>query len=96
MQCYVDGGLERRSELTNPPPDPDQGLLDAFADGGRALVALTASSLAQYEGRVTLPQYRALVALRTRGSQQPAQLAERLAVDPSTASPMIQRPQAPG
>jgi len=52
---------------------------------------VAARSLADLGEDVTLPQYRALVVLRTRGSQRAADLAGLLDVTPSTASRMIER-----
>lgn len=69
----------------------DRGLVDAFIAASRALVAVAARSLADLGETVTLPQYRALVVLRTRGPQRPADLAGLLDVTPSTASRMIER-----
>jgi DNA-binding MarR family transcriptional regulator len=65
--------------------------VDAFIGASRALVAVAARSLADLGEEVTLPQYRALVVLRTRGSQRAADLAGLLDVTPSTASRMIER-----
>ena len=69
----------------------DQDLVDAFVAASRALVAVAARSLADLAEDVTLAQYRALVVLRTRGAQRPADLAEWLQVTPSTASRMVER-----
>ncbi len=69
----------------------DRGLVDAFIDASRALVAVAARSLADLGEDVTLPQYRALVVVRTRGPQRAADLAGLLDVTPSTASRMIER-----
>jgi DNA-binding MarR family transcriptional regulator len=68
-----------------------QALVDAFVAASRALVAVAARSLADLGEEVTLAQYRALVVLRTRGAQRPADLAELLQVTPSTASRMVER-----
>ncbi len=69
----------------------DSALVDAFVAASRALVAVAARSLADLGEDVTLAQYRALVVLRARGPQRPADLAELLQVTPSTASRMVQR-----
>lgn len=71
--------------------DRDQALVDAFIAASRALVAVAARSLADIGEEVTLPQYRALVVLSTRGPQRAADLATSLGVTPSTASRMIER-----
>ncbi|GAA2565148.1 MarR family transcriptional regulator [Pseudonocardia hydrocarbonoxydans] len=56
----------------------------------RALVAIAARSLAA-AGEVTLPQYRALVVLATRGPQRPVDLATALGVNPSSATRLLDR-----
>ena len=66
-------------------------LADAVLTASRVLVAVAARSLAQHESEVSLPQYRALVVLGSRGSQRPVDLAQALGVDPSTATRMCDR-----
>ena len=51
---------------------------------------MAARSLAE-EVTVSLPQYRALVVLASRGPQRPVDLAQALSVDPSTATRMCDR-----
>jgi DNA-binding MarR family transcriptional regulator len=66
-------------------------LADAILTASRVLVAVAARSLADHESAVSLPQYRALVVLASRGSQRPVDLAQALRVDPSTATRMCDR-----
>lgn len=73
------------------PPEADQDLVDGFIGVSRALVAVAARSLADVGEDVTLPQYRALVVLASRGPQRAADMAAALGVTPSTASRMIER-----
>ncbi|GBP99453.1 transcriptional regulator [Streptomyces spongiicola] len=63
----------------------------AVLTASRLLVAVSARSLAAVEDRVTLPQFRLLVVLSTRGPAKLVVLAERLGVNPSTAMRMIDR-----
>lgn len=65
-------------------------LADAVVTASRVLVAVAARSLAEEE-TVSLPQYRALVVLASRGPQRPVDLAQALNVDPSTATRMCDR-----
>ena len=74
-----------------PATDVDRALVDAFIAASRALVAVAARSLVDLGDDITLPQYRALVVLATRGPQRAADLADSLGVTPSTASRMIER-----
>lgn len=64
---------------------------DLLVTASRALVAIAAKSLAQVEDQVTLPQYRALVVLASRGRLRPVDLADVLDVSPSTATRMCDR-----
>jgi DNA-binding MarR family transcriptional regulator len=66
-------------------------LADAVLTASRVLVAVAARSLAEHESEVSLPQYRALVVLGSRGPQRPVDLAQALGVDPSTATRMCDR-----
>lgn len=69
---------------------PDE-LVDAVLGASRALVAVAARSLADLAEDVTLPQYRFLVELASRGPLRLADLATALAVDRSTATRMCDR-----
>ncbi|MEW2494742.1 MarR family transcriptional regulator [Streptomyces nodosus] len=57
----------------------------------RLLVGVAARSLAAVEDRVTLPQFRMLVVLSTRGATKLVTLADLLQVAPSTAMRMVDR-----
>jgi DNA-binding MarR family transcriptional regulator len=63
----------------------------AVLTASRLLVAISARSLAAVEERVTLPQFRMLVVLANAGEMKLIALAERLAVNPSTAMRMVDR-----
>ena len=80
------------AEITSPDTQaaPDE-LVDTVLAVSRALVAVAARSLAAAGDEVTLPQYRALVVLASRGPQGTAELAAALAVNPSTATRMCDR-----
>ncbi len=71
-------------------PDRDE-LVDAVLRASRALVAVAARSLAGVAEDVTLPQYRFLIELASRGPQRLADLATALGVDRSTATRMCDR-----
>ncbi len=66
-------------------------LVDAVLRASRVLVAVAVRSLAAVDHDVTLPQYRALVVLASRGPQRPTGLAEALAVHPSTITRLCDR-----
>lgn len=93
-----DGGGGRR-----PVPVGDAGpvgevddVVRAVLTASRLLVAVSARSLAEVEDRVTLPQFRMLVVLSTRGETKLVVLAELLQVAPSTAMRMVDRLIAAG
>jgi DNA-binding MarR family transcriptional regulator len=69
---------------------------DALLSASRALVAVAARSIAVFADDVTLPQYRALVVLASRGPRNMGTLAGELAVHPSTATRLCDRLVARG
>ncbi|GGU17113.1 MarR family winged helix-turn-helix transcriptional regulator [Lentzea flava] len=71
-------------------------LTDAVLTASRLLVAVSARSLAAVEETITLPQFRVLVILDSRGAMRTSSLAELLDVNPSTATRMIDRLVATG
>lgn len=64
---------------------------DAVLRASRALVGVAARSLAVVDSEVTLPQYRALVVLASRGPRLVGELAEALGIHPSTATRLCDR-----
>jgi DNA-binding MarR family transcriptional regulator len=63
----------------------------ALLTASRVLVAVSARSLAEVEGAVTVTQFRTLVVLDSRGRINLGRLAELLGVNSSTAVRMIDR-----
>jgi DNA-binding MarR family transcriptional regulator len=66
-------------------------VVDAVLRASRVLLSVAARSLAAIDHDVTLPQYRALVVLASRGPQRPTALAEALGVHPSTITRLCDR-----
>ncbi|HET6908124.1 MAG TPA: MarR family transcriptional regulator [Mycobacteriales bacterium] len=66
-------------------------VVDSVLSASRALVAVAARSLGAAQEQVTLPQYRALVVLASRGPQRALDLAEALDVNQSTVTRMCDR-----
>ena len=64
---------------------------EAVLTASRLLVAVSARSLNEVEESLTLPQFRTLVILASRGPLRLTHLAEHLAVNPSTALRMAER-----
>lgn len=78
------------AEFAQPRIDSDvavEGLLAV----ARAMVSLTARSLAQLDVSVTLPQFRALVVLAISGPRRIVDLAAEFEVQPSAATRMCDR-----
>ena len=74
------------------PTDIDIDMVtEALLTASRALVAVAARSLAAVDETVTLPQYRVLVILASRGPQLMGRLAEALGVHQSTATRVCDR-----
>jgi DNA-binding MarR family transcriptional regulator len=74
---------------TNSSRDLDRAT-DAAVGASRALVAVAARSIAELED-VTLPQFRALVILASRGPRSSGELASMLGVHPSTLTRLVDR-----
>jgi DNA-binding MarR family transcriptional regulator len=72
---------------TGPSNDrPSAGQIDAVLRASRALVGIAAASIADVDDVVTVPQFRVLVMLHTRGPLNLAAVAAGLDVNPSNAS----------
>jgi DNA-binding MarR family transcriptional regulator len=76
---------------TGGSTDDIDTVADAVLTASRLLVAISARSIATVDESITLPQFRLLVVLDTRGPLKLVALAEHLGVNPSTASRMVQR-----
>ncbi len=70
--------------------------MTAVLTASRVLVAISARSLGEVAEALTLPQFRMLVVLDSRGAMSLSRLAEYLAVNPSTAMRMVDRLTAAG
>ena len=67
------------------------GTTHTLLAASRALVGVAARSLGAIEDSITLPQYRALVLLASRGEENVGVLADALAIHPSTATRLCDR-----
>lgn len=77
-----------------PDAQPASGgdpLVEAFLSASRVLVAVAARSLAAGGVEITLPQYRSMVLLASRGPQRISDLAVLLGVNSSTATRQCDR-----
>lgn len=66
-------------------------ITDALVTASRLLVAISARSIAEVDESITIPQFRALVILSSRGASNLATLAGLLDVQPSTIGRMVER-----
>src|ERR1700742_5298870 len=79
------------------PTHPDTDVVaDAVLTASRLLIAVSAGSIAAVDETITIPQFRLLVVLRTRGAMKQSVLAEHLSVNPSTINRMVERLIAAG
>lgn len=85
-----------KRETPSGGADDVDAVTRAVLTASRLLVAVSARSLAEVEERVTLPQFRMLVVLSSRGATKLVTLAELLQVAPSTAMRMVDRLIAAG
>jgi DNA-binding MarR family transcriptional regulator len=79
-----------------PAVEDVDAVADAVLTASRVLVGISARSIAAVDESVTLPQFRLLVVLSMRGPLNLSGLAEYLAVNPSTATRMVNRLLATG
>jgi DNA-binding MarR family transcriptional regulator len=84
------------SPVDDLPGGAADEVVTAVLTASRLLVAVSARSLASVEETLTLPQFRMLVVLDTRGAMNISRLGEHLDVIPSTAMRMVDRLVAAG
>ncbi|MFI5611890.1 MarR family winged helix-turn-helix transcriptional regulator [Amycolatopsis sp. NPDC051903] len=84
------------ARLSTDVPATADAITDAVLTASRLLVAVSARSLAAAGDLITLPQFRVLVILHSRGTLNQAALAELVGVTPSTTSRMVDRLVAVG
>jgi DNA-binding MarR family transcriptional regulator len=89
--CSVKAAANAGQAVAADDSEPHQAVVEAVLGASRVLVAVAARSLAGAAEEVTLPQYRALVVLASRGPQRVNSLAEALDVTSSTATRMCDR-----
>jgi DNA-binding MarR family transcriptional regulator len=71
--------------------DDPRHTIAALMAASRAFVGITARSIIAVNDDVTLPQFRALVVLATRGPQRAVDISAELGVTPSTGTRMCDR-----
>lgn len=69
---------------------------DAVLTASRLLIAVSATSIAEVDESITIPQFRLLVVLHGSGKMKLTTMAELLGVKPSTATRMVDRLVAKG
>ena len=71
--------------------DTNSDLIDSFLRASRLLVALSARSLDEASSPITFAQFRALLVISRGSANNQTQLAEELAVAPSSVTRMVDR-----
>lgn len=84
------------SEVRQAHEEVADDVVTAVLTASRLLVSVSARSLAAVEETLTLPQFRMLVVLDSRGAMNISRLGEHLDVIPSTAMRMVDRLAAAG
>ncbi len=79
------------TEEAPPGGDEVDAITESVLTASRLLVGVSAKSVAAVAGPITLPQFRLLVALGSRGPLKLVSLAELLGVNPSTATRTVDR-----
>jgi DNA-binding MarR family transcriptional regulator len=64
---------------------------DAVLTASRLLIAVSATSIAAVDETITIPQFRLLVVLHSRGPMKLSAMADILGVNPSTTTRMVDR-----
>ena len=72
-------------------PAREQAAVEALMVASRAFVGLAARSLADLDADITLPQFRTLVVLASRGPQRSVDISNELGVAASTGQRMCDR-----
>ncbi len=88
--------IEDEQGIATMSPDVGDAVVEAALDASRALLGAVARSLAGALEQVSLPQFRVLVLLHTRGPQRSGDLARAIGVHPSTFSRSADRLVAGG
>ena len=83
--------MPTRRSVGVPASDDVDAVTDAVLTASRLLVAVSARSIAAVDESITIPQFRLLVVLDSRGPIKLTAVAESLAVNPSTATRMVDR-----
>jgi DNA-binding MarR family transcriptional regulator len=84
-------GARMNGQTADVPDEAADPYVESLLRASRALMSITARSLASVNEEVTLPQFRSLVVLSTAGPQTVSALADRLAVHASTMTRMCNR-----
>jgi DNA-binding MarR family transcriptional regulator len=78
-------------DSTHAAHAPDADAVEALLAVSRVLVGLAARSVADLDADITLPQYRVLVILASRGPQRVVDISAELGLAPSTGTRLCDR-----
>ncbi|MFZ0667689.1 MAG: MarR family transcriptional regulator [Acidimicrobiales bacterium] len=88
----VPGGIAVEGESApKRQSSPEEQLAEAIILAGRAMAGVAARTVKEATSDLTLPQHKTLVVLAEQGPRHLADLAQALAVSPSTATRMCDR-----
>ena len=80
-----------RSRKASDDTAAADAVTDAVLTASRLLMSVSATSIAEVDETITIPQFRVLVVLHSRGPMKLSAMAEILGVDPSTTTRMVDR-----
>lgn len=83
--------MDTQIRLDSAEVDSNTDLIDSFLRASRLLVALSARSLDEASSPITFAQFRALLVISRGSANNQTQLAEELAVAPSSVTRMVDR-----
>ncbi len=88
---HDDGVANATGKAAVAPAKARAELVEALLLVSRAMVGLAGRSLSGLPAEVTLPQFRAMVVLASRGPQRVLDISQELGVNPSTGTRMCER-----
>ena len=81
----------RRNRTAANETTSADAVTDAVLTASRLLMTVSATSIAEVDESITIPQFRVLVVLHSRGPMKISAMADMLGVDPSTTTRMVDR-----
>ena len=91
MSAATEATSDSVDDPARAPAGNGDDLVEALLSISRLVMGVAARSLAGLDAEVTLPQFRALMVIASRGPQRVADISSELGVSPSTGTRMCER-----